>query len=168
VKDERAGRSAADLVPAIIAIFAELLELPTVGPADDSFELGGHSMLAAHALSRIEEVLGIEIPLRTIFEAPSAASLAQLLRGGEVDAVGAAPAVDTARAIAAIFAELLELPAVGVDDDFFELGGHSMLAAHLVERIAELLGVELPLRSVFETPAPNGLARLVHAASLRV
>ncbi|WP_448124939.1 non-ribosomal peptide synthase/polyketide synthase [Pseudomonas veronii] len=74
-----------------------------------------------------------------------------------------APETELEQQIAAIWAEVLRLPHVGLNDNFFEVGGHSLLAIQITSRVQAELGLEVPLVEVFQTET---LRAYVQAAAI--
>jgi acyl carrier protein len=66
--------------------------------------------------------------------------------------------------LAGIWAEVLKVKEVGVDQNFFELGGHSLLVLQVMARIRREFDVELGVRTMFEEPTIAGLANEVERA----
>lgn len=73
-----------------------------------------------------------------------------------------APRNEIEAALAKIFADVLSIEKVGVDDNFFLLGGHSLSATQVITRLRETLHADVPLPRMFETPTVAGLALAVN------
>ncbi len=70
----------------------------------------------------------------------------------------------TEELLATIWQDVLKINEVGAFDNFFELGGHSLIATQLMSRIRDAFQIELPLRTLFESPTVAGLAERIHLA----
>jgi enterobactin synthetase component F len=99
------------------------------------------------------------IPLNPSGKLDRAALPAPEIRAGQQ---GRKPATATEELLCALFAEVLELPSVGAEDNFFEIGGDSLLAGTLAARVRAVLGVELPVRALFDIPTAATVARRLH------
>jgi hypothetical protein len=72
----------------ISALVANLLGVPRVGVNDNLFLIGGHSLFGTQLIARIRDNFGVELPLRSVFESPTAALLAQEIERLMVDRIG--------------------------------------------------------------------------------
>ncbi|MEP7271063.1 MAG: amino acid adenylation domain-containing protein, partial [Acidobacteriota bacterium] len=104
-----------------------------------------------------------------------------LLPSGKVDHIGllaldprgvnvsdgdrVAPRTALEAKLAGLWAEVLGLDLVGIDDNFFNLGGHSLLAIKLISQIRQAFDVDLALRGLFKFPTVAGMASLIETAN---
>jgi amino acid adenylation domain-containing protein len=82
----QAEREMSDMVPRspieeiVAGIWREVLRLPAVGRSGNFFNLGGHSLLVTQVLARVRECLEVELPVRSLFEAPTIEQFSQLVQ----------------------------------------------------------------------------------------
>ncbi len=100
--------------------------------------------------------------VRRRWEEPEVAEA--LYQRPELESRYAAPRNEIEEKLTEIWQSVLAISPIGIHDNFFDLGGHSLMAIQIASRVAETCGVELEVRSLFETPTVAGLAEHVGAA----
>lgn len=64
----------------VAGIWCEVLKLPSVRRSDNFFNLGGHSLLVTHAILRVRDILNLELPIRSLFDAPTVTQFSELIK----------------------------------------------------------------------------------------
>ncbi len=141
---------------ALAKVWTEVLRLPTVEADANFFDIGGDSMKAMEVIARVNQDLGIELPLMSFFEDPTIKHLAEVI--DELKPQRSA----SEEALIRIWMEILRLPSVDVTANFFDIGGDSMKAMEVIAQVNDVLHVELPLMSFFEDPTIAHLAEVVN------
>ena len=150
----------------------------------DAASAGGTSRLIGYVAGRdidgpaVRRALATTLPDHLVPAVVMALAALPLLPNGKIDrralpapdvsdrhAPYRAPHTPTEQALCALFAEVLGVETVGVDDDFFALGGHSLTVMRLVNRIRATLELSVPIRVVFDAPTVAALARELPGAA---
>jgi len=146
------------------------------GEAADTKRLVAYVVAPAAEPGRIRAELAARLPEHLVPSLVIAVDRLPLTPSGKIDRAALAraplaladggyepPATPLERMLADDWAELLRLERVGACDDFFALGGHSLLATRAIAKLDAALGLQLPVRSVFEAPTVRRLAQAVVA-----
>ncbi|MEM6613591.1 MAG: condensation domain-containing protein, partial [Cyanobacteria bacterium P01_C01_bin.72] len=135
--------------------------------------------LERHLVSQLPSFLGSKLPNYMLPETFVVLEALPLTPNGKVDrkALSQSQAIPASLSdivpastpieswLADVWSEILGLETVGVNHNFFELGGHSLVATRVISQIQQVLNVELPLRSIFESPTIKELAKEVERAN---
>ncbi|MDT0443460.1 non-ribosomal peptide synthetase [Streptomyces johnsoniae] len=173
--DDPATYEAIVLLTDQVGSLTDVYRAPSGRPLSALASNPGGSRFTGRLLTILRDRLAERLPAYLVPSALLAIDEIPLTANGKVDrnALPAQLPATTDRAagtpveevLCGLFAEILGRAAVGVDDSFFDLGGHSLLATRLVSRIKAVLGVDLPVRALFERRTPADLAEAVGTAT---
>jgi amino acid adenylation domain-containing protein len=151
------------IVELLAGIWAEVLRVPAVGPGDDFFNLGGHSLLATQVVSRVDDALGVDLPLQSLFAHPTLGALAaqvERMRGDGGGARALPPLVPQPGPAVASFAQerLWFLHRLAPGSPAYNMAGSVRLAgqldpAALAAALAEVVRRHEVLRTTFREEA---------------
>src|SRR5215469_6126721 len=133
-------------------IWATVLRVSHVDKRANFFEIGGDSLKAMEVISRVREILQIDLTLISFFEDPTVEHLTEVLAGTRSD---------LEFTLANIWAQVLGQQRVDKDANFFEIGGDSLKAMEVISRVSEVLHTDVPLITFFEEPTVRHLAEVL-------
>lgn len=162
----------------VAAIFEDVLGLSRVGALDDFFALGGHSLRAVKAVSQIKTKLGVELPVRVLFEEATVELVAKRIRAGNDDSGPKPPPLVrtdvTSGGTTSLVQDLIlhwekrrEPTTTWLTHLLFEMKG-PVDAERLARAIRAMLERQEALRTAFDRTAPDFAPRLVPVSDVEV
>ncbi|WP_413465005.1 amino acid adenylation domain-containing protein [Aerosakkonema funiforme] len=134
----------------------------------DTLPLTPNGKIDRRSLLAIGQTIGDRVQVKTIAESNKGENNQDSSEGiitdnlpTELPAGFVAPRNETEQVVAGIWAEVLRVEKVGIDDNFLDLGGHSLLATQVIARLQAAFQMELPLRTIFESPTVRELAEAI-------
>jgi len=145
-----------DIELQLCQLWSEILKIEHVGLDDNFFALGGDSILSIQMVSRAMK-LGLKFKGRDFYKEPTVRALAKVLTD---DAAAENPAVEVEKQLQTIWADVLKLDNVDIQDNFFSLGGDSILSIQMVSKAAQA-GIKFAGRDFFANPTIAALAEKI-------
>ncbi|MBD2525708.1 non-ribosomal peptide synthetase [Nostoc sp. FACHB-133] len=144
----------------LVAYFVPNLKQPTIGELRHFLKEKLPSYMVPTAFVRLDA-----LPLTLNGKVDRRALPAPLNTRSELEETFVAPNTPIEEKLAKIWAEVLGIEHLGVNDNFFHLGGHSLTAIQLLSRVRDVLQVELPFQSIFESPTIANFAKPIEEES---
>ncbi len=165
VTSSRGTGASEEIIWQLTQIWQKLLNVSTVEPDQNYFDLGGDSSLAVHLFAAIESSFRVRLPLATLFEAQTIGELAEVIRhqAPVTDSIPDTniPEDPTTNALTEIWQRLLGADHIEPNENYFDLGGDSSLAVHLFAEIEKVFKVKLPLATLFEAQTIAELSSMI-------
>lgn len=150
-------------------LWCKVLGVAHVGLEENFFDLGGDSLAAVRLMVAIQQRFDVELPLQTIFQAPTIDRLVDRLAGVSpavaADSSGyLAPRTATEHRLLAVWERLLDTRPIGIRDSFLTLQPHPALFDRMLAEVRATFGVfteGLPVSKLVDNPTIEALARVI-------
>jgi amino acid adenylation domain-containing protein len=163
-------RATPEMVSRVAAMMADVLGVDSIGPEEDFFALGGHSLMATQLVSRVRATMNVELPLRLVFESPNASALAaQIERLPQAEVLASIERIDRAGPLPLSFSQerMWFLHRVDPSSSAYNVAGALAIAGPLDYNALERAITELAVRhEILRTnyPVVDGVPHAVIAS----
>jgi acyl carrier protein len=142
----------------VATVYSKILDISRISIFDNFFALGGDSLKGTQVISRLRMLLGIELPIPTLFRKPTVAELAAEISRMKGDNEYVAPRNKMEEEVATLITTILNISRISIFDNFFALGGESLKGSQVISCLRTLFNVDIPIATLFRNPTVAELA----------